>query len=211
MSDFHVNLEGKWAVSDIMLSMPLSGLWVATLALTDVKTIPAVATLHIGSTAWTGIPDMVGDYAGQTSLRLVGGGLAKASIPGAYFSGVAFKAILTTACTAAGVLVTTDLDTTATSWTRPACTLACEVDRIARHAGKSWRALPNGKLWLGSETWPEIKPIPQLRFAKASEKMREYYTDEPTLTPGKTVSGFRISHAVFFANHGASWTRIYTP
>jgi hypothetical protein len=70
---------------------------------------------------------------------------------------------------------------------------ASAIDALATKIGCLWRALPDGSIWTGQETWPAVKaPGPSLsQDPRAASET--WGVEVPSLLPGSTLDGRRIS------------------
>jgi hypothetical protein len=80
------------------------------------------------------------------------------------------------------------------SWTRAAGTVGTAIAALAEHIGGTWRVLPDGTVWLGTETWPASKARKPLILDEDTATGRLYMAPEPlNLLPGTTLDGRKLS------------------
>jgi hypothetical protein len=60
--------------------------------------------------------------------------------------------------------------------------------------GATWRVRPDGKLWVGVDGWSEVKPAHQLLTADLLADRAIVSMEEPTILPGTTFYGRRVSY-----------------
>jgi hypothetical protein len=184
--------------------IPRRGVWSADLVL-DVEAVPegGLLTLQRGD----GTPLLVGTArraaarSGRVELRLVGGagGLARALGPKSYRSPTV-QLLLQDLATEAGETLSSTLapglrTQVLPAWVRRAGLASHCLAGLARALGVTWRVLPDGTLWLGEETWPEVDPDHELLGDHATSASAEIATDTlpGELVPGTTFLGRRVS------------------
>ncbi len=64
----------------------------------------------------------------------------------------------------------------------------------AAPAGTAWRVLPNGKVWVGAESWPD-SGVDYEELGELPHELRmEITTEAPTLLPGTSLGGRHVSY-----------------
>lgn len=201
----HTTLSG-FEVLDGHVSLPRHGVWHADLVLDDTEgqTLPTAVTLQVGdSLSLVGTVVRGGEWQGRRSVRVVGGaGGLSTELTGRWYAGAPFRLPIRDTLEEAGEKLSTTssddvLDVTATpGWSRtggPACDA---LHRLVGDAGATWRVLPDGTVWVGTETWPNASPIDDnVITADAPTSGRlSFATERPTLLPGQTLNGRRVSY-----------------
>jgi len=65
--------------------------------------------------------------------------------------------------------------------------------QLAEELEAVWRVLPDGEIWIGQESWPEVSPERDLISEDPRGEFAEFGTDSPTLLPGTVLDGKRVS------------------
>ncbi len=181
--------------------MPQSGVWTADVQLANMPAASVVspATLTLDALELTGTVERQGAWQDVISLRLVGGGggfgkvlaprsyrMAPASLIVADILGDAGEALSGTAMPLGMVLP---------AWTRLRQGAGAALAMIAAEIGYNWRVLPNGTVWLGTETWPELVPADHTLLQEVPDERRSLYACASLeIVPGVTVEGRRVSY-----------------
>lgn len=196
---------GDRGVSDLDLSLPAWGAWVATLVL-EGTSVPAVGdslTIAIADTL-----ELAGAVvrAGATSvdsthLLLVGGagGLSKTCTPQSFDNPPA-RSIVDHILKGTGETLAADADATLLAarpryWSVLANTVGAELDELIERLGSAdttWRVKPDGKIWIGVDAWPATDQDPVIMQENPEGDSLEVGLDAPLLLPGTTLEGRRI-------------------
>lgn len=159
MSDWTFNGFG---VLRAQLVVPLTGRWVADLEVDATEPITGRVTLTIGGVSWLGNVLRGGVEADTWSGRVVGGagGLDRPVVARSWQGLQPARGLVTELLTEVGEVLSVsssaDVDANLPRWSR--------IDGPAHHAladlalavGARWRMLPEGEVWIGVETWPEL-------------------------------------------------------
>lgn len=188
------------------ITLSLLGVWNASIDVNadDVPTGHAELAYVAGdkSFTYTGTITESAPAAGRTRVRfLAGAGKMSKELPGrGYEKGTPAATIAKDVCVAAGETlaagVADELRTILLpSWHREKGTGNAALKALAEHLGLGFRALPNGNLWLGKETWP---PAPDAFEEKAPDEngLGMYAPSLPDIVPGTNMSGRRVSMVV---------------
>jgi len=152
-------------------------------------------------------------YAQNVTLRLVGGanGLARPVTP-RFYRGVQLGQPLRDALAGAGEQLSGTAQAAATSlhlayWTAVQQPASEALTSLAEAAGPDvvWRVLPDGTVFFGEDGFPEsaLEEF-DLTMSRPLEKMQEIASEAPTVHPGETFNGFRVSTVVHQVNPDAS-------
>lgn len=195
MADLY--LLGGAPIIEATITLPRVGLWtaVAVVDAPDVVT-PAIALPGLDL---VGTVKRVGAYQDATRVELVGAGaLTTKALPAKAYRGVPLRIPLTDALDAAGVTLAPSSSPQALThhlaqWVRAAGPARGEVAQLARAVGMTWRALPDGSLWLGRETWPETALLHELLSESPEADRVEIWSESLSLRPGMTFMGRHVS------------------
>lgn len=75
--------------------------------------------------------------------------------------------------------------------------------------GTAWRVQPGGSIWVGLETWPDAGISYEETGALPHEHKIEITTEDPTLLPGTTLDGRRVSYVEHKIDSGSLRTLVY--
>lgn len=193
------------------VTLPRHGLWQAELEL-DTTTAPTgKVTLAIGKKlSLVGAVMRADNYEGKVSARVIGGaGGLDQPVPSKWYAKAAASLPLTDLLEAGGEVASSAIDggllTTVLSpgWAMSAGSAATALDRLVEAVGAAslatspltWRALPDGSIWFGLETWPEAPPMADavLHDDNRADDHFSISTEAPTLLPGMSYRGRNVS------------------
>jgi hypothetical protein len=149
-------------VTLLALAMPRIGAWVADLDVDTSTAITGSVAIVVDGETWTGTVHRGGLAAGSWRGRVVGGAgglsdtLAAVALRGSTLADVlggVLREAGETLSSAAGALTNS-----AALWHRIEGVASTAVADVARAAGYAWRVLPDGTVWVGSETWSTFTP-----------------------------------------------------
>ena len=198
----HSTLSGLPLLSGTV-TLPRQGVWHADLELDAAEAPIGSVLLQIGSAlSLRGTVVRSGIFAGQVRVWVVGGagGLGRQLEP-KWYLGAPRRLPLVDLLEGAGerLSATTDaalLDEVLTpGWTRLRGTAAEALARLLEGTGAGWRMLPDGSLWAGAETWPTAQGMADLVVLEEDRSRGRLVlaTEAPTLLPGQTLRGDRVS------------------
>lgn len=181
--------------------MPVRGLWHAEIGV-DTKVLVDDATMTFKGPALSlkGTTYRGGLFAEKASVRMVAGagGLSKALPATSYFR-VTVRHCIEDILRESGEALSSTSDASLLNaflerWTRPrgsaADALAVLLDTIPN---ATFRALDDGKLWFGFDTWPTTNLPYQVLSEDPAAGRLILSSEEPTLRPGVTLDGRRIT------------------
>lgn len=187
------------------LSLPRQGVWHADFEL-EASAVPSGSVLlQIGpslSLRGTVEPRAGGVFAGRVRVRVVGGaaGLQRRLEP-KWYAGAARELPLRDLVEEAGERLSARCDpfllgeVLTPGWARVRSTASESLARLLEGTGASWRILPDGSLWAGPETWPTAQGMTDLVVLEEDRSRGRLVlaTEAPTLLPGQTLRGDRVS------------------
>jgi hypothetical protein len=191
-------------VTRAVVTLPRIGVWHAELDVgtDDPAKVGSAVTLSIGEGALSlqGTARRSGLYGAHSYVRVVGGagGFGKA-IDARFYRQTPARIPLSDALGHGGESLSASSDASKVDqqlgfWTRPSGTVGDALQQLATELDAAWRVLPDGSTWLGTETWPETKAKNTRIISESPEAGSiELHSDTPTLLPGTTYNGKRIS------------------
>jgi hypothetical protein len=192
--------EGLAVISG-RIGMPPIGAWTADLFVASSALVAGVVDLVLsprltlrGTVARAGVHDTL------LYVRVVGGanGLRSLVRP-KHYTTPTLRVVLTDLLADVGETLSTTvspslLNTQLPRWTTAqrsaGVSIRCLLERAA--SGISWRHLPDGTLWIGSETWPESSVAYADLDASPEDGVLKLILDAPELLPGTAIAGRRI-------------------
>lgn len=195
-----LTVNGAQVVS-MRLTLPVSGVWVATFELDSDEVVSGALTLSQSdvATTWAGYAVRSGVVGGSCFVDAIGGagGLAE-DVAARSYREVTAKTVVSEALAAVGEALasTSTRSTLATAlpfWTRTAGRASLAISAVADSVGARWRVLPSGQVWFGEETWKAYageEPAELDRDPAASTVILA--TEAIDLAPGVTLRGERI-------------------
>jgi len=196
-------INGK-DVLTALLSVPLGGTWRldATVDAESAEGLTGDLTLSLdeGRSTWRCRAYRSADAFGRVELRAVGGagGLAKV-LEGQSYRQVTARVVVADLLELAGEQLDPTaeealLSTLLPHWTRDAGLCSQQLARVVDALGAGWRVLPNGKVWLGLETWPSapVFEYDVLRKLPADGRLELGAVQGYRLVPGQTFEGQRV-------------------
>ncbi|MBI2392824.1 MAG: hypothetical protein HYV09_24780 [Deltaproteobacteria bacterium] len=186
------------------LTLPRVGRWHADLVVDSPDALRGAVKLSFGdgALAFNGAI-FRGDVFQETfHCRIVGGsnGLSK-DVPAKFYRGVPLRLALTDLLGEVGETLSPSSDSAALAtllpkWSRTRGPAGSALQDLAELGGASWRVMPNGSVWLGRETWPELDFPHQLLRTDPADDRIEIGSDLPLLRPGVVFGGRRVSAVV---------------
>jgi hypothetical protein len=192
--------EGLSVISG-RIGMPRIGAWTADLwvASSTVVTGPVDLQVSPGLTL-RGTVARAGVHETLLHVRIVGGanGLRSFVTPKHYTAPtlrVVLKDLLadvgeTLSSTVSASLLNTQFPHWTTMQMPAARALRCLLERAGSDI--AWRHLPDGTLWIGSETWPESSVSYAELDARPEDALLHLILDAPELLPGTAITGRRL-------------------
>ena len=132
-----------------------------------------------------------------------GGGLSTVMAPKGYRS-VPMRIPLLDLLQSAGEILSNTADpsiltTQLPFWIRMQQTAGMALSSLLQVTGSGWRVLPDGTIWCGTDTWPPAAPMDiQLLQFEPDLNRYEFVSDLPSVLPGQTLNGQRVSTVVHY-------------
>lgn len=182
--------------------LPRSGVWLADLVVDVTSAISGRVSVSVADGALTlkGTASRTGTFKDTAVLRVLAGagGMAK-TVSAKFFRGASVGTVLRHVLEAAGeqlssTVAATLLERQLTVYTVRTQSAGAALLHLAEYLGVTWRALPDGTIWLGDEAWPEAALTSGVVLAQDPRAQTVTIgTDSPTLLPGTVWGGRRIS------------------
>ncbi len=191
-------------VVEAHIAMPKVGAWVADLAVSaeDASQFEDRATVSIkcadgieltGSVA----PGRAAEFIGSVGVRVVAGkgGLGKAATP-KYYANAKLGDVVDGLLRDSGEALSTTADRTilakvVEAWLviKQPVAAALTVALSTVSPGSVWRMLPDGKLWIGAESWPDLEGSYdfQVLVQRPADRTSELGAATPLIAPGMNV------------------------
>lgn len=190
---------GGVAVVAGSITLPRVGRWVADLELEGPGPgLGNKATLRGPGLALAGHVARVGSFVGEHRVRLcAGAGGLLQPLPPASFCNMPLSLLLADVLGAVGErlspLIDADLlSRTLPSWVRPAGTAAAALTTLAELLGVLWRILPDGTVWLGTDTWRAAPVSGELLDPDPLSRTVHVALDTMAIFPGSSWNGVRV-------------------
>lgn len=184
------------------LLRPWSGRWTARVELDGGVSVGDRAALRLLGVDYAGTVREAGVIGGRGYALIVAGaaGLDRALGPQHYAGGVSVRLLLQDMLESLGeaLAVTSAPDVLARvlpAWTRPAGVALDALDALADYLGTTWRSLPDGTVWVGSDTWTPTADEWRLTAGDPGAGRLTLAADVATFGPGDALdsaSAYRI-------------------
>lgn len=190
------------------VALPVKGSWVADFELDGTEPLPTgqrEVTVDLGSQTLVGtvVPGRQGAYAGRVTVRVVGGGngLAK-ELTARKYRGVPVAIPLTDIMNETGEQLSSTSASFALTyplahWARSKSKASSTLELLLAVAGATWRALPDGTMWVGTNSYPEATFGGEVLKESHGGSWRLLTSDAGTLLPGTTLLGLKIETVVY--------------
>ncbi len=192
-----LTIGGVTAIS-ATIRRPVRGVWLVEATLAQGATPSGRVELKTPGLTLSGSV-VGGPFMDRSLVRLVAGGngLAK-SLAARGYSNVEARVILGDVLREAGEELSATVDAKLLAkklphWTRLGRTAGEEIGALATALGATYRFLDDGKLWLGVDTWPTLSFPHQTIDEWPDTSTALIASDEPTLRPGVTFNGRRVT------------------
>lgn len=215
MSGALVTVNGV-AVSGGAVTFPLVGTWHGELeiAADSDDALTGAATLSIGGVEFVGFATPGVSDGKRVTLHIVGGagGLGTAVEP-QHYDAPTYERILSAALAVGGESLSATSDGISgpvRQWTRAAGVVSDAVRAIADDAGLSWRVIPDGSVWVGSETWDTVTVEHVLEDQAPTQSCVTIEVESASVLPGVTFLGSRVTSVVYRIGTAAIRAEVYS-
>ncbi len=187
---------------------PRVGVWQAEVELDgeDASKANGSITLVTGSVTWKGTAIESGAFVGRVKVRMFGGagGLGKATAA-RFYHAIPARTVITDLLGEGGETLSSTSDagklgTILPFWTRHAGTVSEGLGNVLDEIGATWRVLPDGTIWIGTETWPAATAADVVVESEDPKDSRIVFSStDPSLLPGTTFRDRKVSrveHAI---------------
>lgn len=190
--------------------MPLVGAWTADVVVDTPAGIAGACTLALdGGLTLVGFAARAGVFLDTSYVRITGGaagGLAKPARV-QHYRGTTVRGIVGELMRASGETLSATADPVVlalqlTAWTQQRQTVRQALSSLIEDrrlgAGVSWRVLPDGTIWIGTETWPDAGLTAPADYQELVELPSEGWVDlgseVPRIAPGVSLEGRKIGY-----------------
>ncbi len=162
----------------------------------DTETAPSGrVTLDFFGDTWSGTVLRAGSFAGKTTVIIVGGAGVWRELKGKGYASVPLSLPLQEILADAGEQLGSAPPTDALSyWVRLGGTADRCLSQLLEDRPYAWRMQPDGKVWVGRETWPAA---PEFEYVVVDDQPAEFRADiagdRALPLPGTTFLGRRVS------------------
>lgn len=201
-------LANDRAVLRMRMNLPLSGVWWADVILEDGAALDGFVKITTGLWDFNGTVARSATFGGSVIARIKGGagGMANAIGPQAYVSpafSVPWGDILSkseekASRTADAALLGTVLEAFHIQQT----TCGRALSQLCGVMGANWRVLPSGTIWVGFDSWTEFTAKVETISADPHLDTALLNVQEPSILPGTTLHGRRISRVEYRLDAG---------
>jgi len=211
----HVKANNAQVV-EMTLTLGLHGAWRGYFQADATEALASSVTLTIGdSLSFVGTAPRTGEHLGRAKLKVVGGsnGLDE-SVGGKTYYLAPIRVVVADLLAAGGETLSSLSDSTmlATApkhWARAKGTVRDELEVLADHFGFSWRVLPNGEIWIGSEDW-STSPLTdyQIMRDEREDGLVEIAAEIPSVLPGETFLDRHVEEVTHTLSEGILRTEV---
>ncbi len=185
--------------------LPRVGVWTADLELDATADVAGAITIEVAAGPTFKGTVVSGQLAyGHLCARVVGGaaGLNKQAVP-KHYVGATIRTVLADLVRTAGETLSDTIDPALLTrplagWTTLRMTVGETLAALVGSgmpAGSAWRILPDGTLWVGTETWPDSDVMEWRELDRQPREGRlELGLDSPALLPATVLGSDRIDY-----------------
>lgn len=200
-------------VSSVTISMPNYGVWVAQVEVASPTVVTGRCVIDVGGMLFNGTIPRGGAWQDACSYAVTGGAnTLKTVIPSRFYANVPLNIPIRDILTEISQPISTtadDLPLFLPKWLRMQGQAATSLAALLHEAGASWRILGDGTLWFGVDTWPESTDVASILNRDPSGGTAELAMDAPSLRPGVTWQGERVSYVVHRMTGSSSRTEVW--
>lgn len=183
------------------VSLPRDGAWTAALILDTDEAVTGRVAISLQGLELIGTARIAASYAGATHLRVTGGagGLGIEMQPRAW-TNVPLRVPLDYLLAASSETLSQFSDTGILESQLPFWSMMGEpagaalAHMVDQHEDAVWRMTPEGKIWIGRESWPEVSIPYEVVSADPLADSLTIYSEVPAVYPGTSFLGRRVSY-----------------
>ena len=182
-------------VTSLSLTIPRVGLWSAEVEVDADTALSGAVDLVVEGRTWRGLVYRGAVELGRWHGRIVGAGALLGVLPPQAWRDTTLLEVLRETARAAGVDLGADLGDLShavTHWHRREAPATHTLAAVAEAAGFAWRALADGTLWCGEDTWDlQVLPAELAEMLDASPAVGRYElagTAALDALPGRTIA-----------------------
>ena len=198
--DAFCTVNGK-AVLEARIGLPRIGVWTMDGVLDVSDAVDAgAAEVKYGSTTLQGTITRVGLRDDAYRIRVLGGaaGFSK-TIPAKSYLNVPLRIPIADVVQAVGEQLSPLADpalmqSLVSRWTHLETIAANAMRTVLEGRDVAWRVLPDGTVWVGTETWPTVDIEHELLDEDAITNRVTIYAEDPALLPGQTFLDRQVSY-----------------
>lgn len=206
-----------WSLNDLpllraQLVAPLTGRWTADLEVDTDTDITGPVVLTIGAVQRRGTVFRGGLDEGKWCGRIVGGanGLDRPVTARSWQGSQSARGLVTELLRELGEVLSDssgpELDTNIPRWSRIDGPGHHALADLVRAVGARWRITPEGAVWIGTESWPElITPegdLTELLEVDPRAGSSTFAVSSGYVLPGQTFEGLRVGGLVYSLDDG---------
>lgn len=184
------------------ITAPLTGRWVADLAVDASEALSGAVVLLVGGVRWAGTIYRGGVTQDTATVRVVGGtgGLDRTVTARSWQGLQPARGLVQELLSEVGEALYdgsgAELDTNLARWSRLDGPAHHALAGLARAVGARWRLTIDGTVWVGTETWPELVLPEDTRAELLADDPRRgatsYSLPGAWVVPGQTFEGRRV-------------------
>lgn len=200
------------------ITLPRVSEWRATLETDSDVPLSGAVTIEIDGVAFIGtvVPGRSGLDGGTARARVVGGrgGLSKQLPAKNYTANVRASTVLADLLLESGEVLSSTVDaallgTTLGRWERLQGTAKAGIQVLADHLGAVWRVLPDGSIWVGVDTYPDVSTEHVLEDEDWTAGILTIAPEAPDLVPGVTFLGMTVDLVVHRVHNRELHTEVF--
>jgi hypothetical protein len=188
---------------------PRVGVWNAVIDVDSDAAITGKVTIEIDGVSWIGTVARGDTSSGRFHAQVTGGaGRLATTLDAKHYRNVVMLSVIddlmlgtkeTMSSTTAGAVKSHAVS----RWARPNAKAGLALRQIADELAVSWRVLRDGTIWLGAESWPEIKPTYDEIERVPGRDSITIAPQSPTVYPGATFLARHVSRVTTRLEEGA--------
>jgi hypothetical protein len=192
------------------IRMPLIGAWSADAVVDTAAGVSGPCTLALdGGLTLVGFAARTGVFLDTAYVRITGGGAGGLSKPARvqHYRQTTVRGIVGELMRTSGETLSATADAAVlalqlVAWTQQRQTVRQALSSLVEDrrlgGGVSWRVLPDGTIWIGTETWPDAGLTAPADYQEIVELPSEGWLDlgseVPRIAPGVSLEGRRVGY-----------------